>query len=101
MPPSRSASSSGPGACPRSTTPSARAPTSCAPDFRACSASLLGVPALYDLDRLDLTAHSTLVEPAQESVTRLLRSLRDPTTVQALGLKGLHLLDDPGNPATG
>ena len=67
--------------------------------MRARLSSLLGVPALYDLDRLDLTARSTLVEPAQESVTRLLRSLRDPTIVQALGLKGLHLLDDRGNPA--
>ena len=67
--------------------------------MRARLSSLLGVPALYDLDRLDLTAHSTLVEPAQESVTRLLRSLRDPAIVQALGLKGLHLLDDRGDPA--
>ena len=67
--------------------------------MRARLSSLLGVPALYDLDRLDLTAHSTLVEPAQESVTRLLRSLRDPAIVQALGLKGFHLLDDRGDPA--
>ena len=67
--------------------------------MRARLSSLLAVPALYDLDRLDVTARSTLVEPAQESVTRLLRSLRDPKTVQALGLKGLHLLDDRGDPA--
>jgi membrane peptidoglycan carboxypeptidase len=67
--------------------------------MRARLSSLLGVPALYDLDRLDLTAHSTLSEPAQESVTRLLRSLRDPAIVQALGLKGFHLLDDRGDPA--
>mgnify|MGYP001171357554 FL=1 len=67
--------------------------------MRARLSSLLGVPALYDLDRLDLTARSTLVEPAQEAVTRLLRSLRDPGTVQALGLKGFHLLDDRGDPA--
>ena len=67
--------------------------------MRARLSSLLGVPSLYDLDRLDLTARSTLVESAQESVTRLLRSLRDPGTVQALGLKGFHLLDDRGDPA--
>jgi len=62
-------------------------------------AGLLGLPALYDLDRLDLTARSTLAEPVQEAVTRILRSLRDPATVQALGLKGFHLLDDRGEPA--
>ena len=32
-------------------------------------------------------------------MTRVLRSLSDPATVQALGLKGKHLLDDRGNPA--
>ena len=67
--------------------------------MRARLSSLLGVPSLYDLDRLDLTARSTLVESAQESVTRVLRSLRDPAIVQALGLKGFHLLDDRGHPA--
>ncbi len=66
---------------------------------RSRLASLLGVPALYDLDRFDLTARSTLSEPVQEQVTRILRSLRDPATVKALGLTGLHLLDDRGNPA--
>ncbi len=67
--------------------------------MRARLSSLLGVPSLYDLDRLDVSARSTLVEPSQEAVTRILRSLRDPATVQALGLKGLHLLDDRGKPA--
>lgn len=59
---------------------------------RAGLATLLGVPALYDLDRLDLTAHSTLDGPAQEAVTQILQSLRQPATVGALGLKGFHLL---------
>jgi membrane peptidoglycan carboxypeptidase len=66
---------------------------------RARLAGLLGLPALYDLDRLDLAAHTTLAEPVQETVTRILRSLRDPVTVQARGLKGFHLLDDRGDPA--
>ena len=66
---------------------------------RARLAGLLGLPALYDLDRLDLTARSTLAEPVQEAVTRVLRSLREPAAVQALGLKGFHLLDDRGDPA--
>lgn len=67
--------------------------------MRARLSGLFGIPALYDLDRLDVTAHSTLAEPAQEAVTRILRSLREPATVQALGLKGFHLLDDRGDPA--
>jgi membrane peptidoglycan carboxypeptidase len=67
--------------------------------MRARLGALLGVPALYDLDRLDLTAWSALAEPVQDRVTRILRSLRDPATVQALGLKGEHMLDDRGKPA--
>jgi membrane peptidoglycan carboxypeptidase len=66
---------------------------------RSRLAGLLGVPALYDLDRLDLTARSTLSEPAQEAVTRILDSLKDPKTVKALGLTGFHLLDERGDPA--
>jgi membrane peptidoglycan carboxypeptidase len=61
-------------------------------------AALLGVPALYDLDRLDLTARSTLDGPAQEAVTRLLRSLREPPTLERLGLVGDKLLGG-GDPA--
>jgi membrane peptidoglycan carboxypeptidase len=60
---------------------------------RARLTSLLGMPALYELDRLDLSVQSTLDAPTQEAVSRLLQSLRDPTTVQALGLKGFHLLE--------
>jgi membrane peptidoglycan carboxypeptidase len=59
---------------------------------------MLGVPALYDLDRLDLTARSTLDAPAQETVDRLLRSLRDPATLDRLGLVGDKLLGG-GDPA--
>jgi len=55
--------------------------------------TLLGVPALYDLDRLDVTVESTLDGPTQDAVSRLLLSLRRPETVQALGLKGFHMLD--------
>jgi membrane peptidoglycan carboxypeptidase len=60
---------------------------------RARLTGLLAVPALYDLDRLDLTAQSTLDGAAQDAVGRLLSSLRDPARVQALGLKGFHLLE--------
>jgi len=60
---------------------------------RARLTSMLGVPALYDLDRLDLTARSTLDGTVQEAVSRRLQSLRDPVGVQAQGLKGFHLLE--------
>ncbi len=60
--------------------------------------TLLGVPALYDLDRLDLSVQSTLDGPAQEAVTEILQSLRQEATVRALGLEGFHLLGD-GDPS--
>jgi membrane peptidoglycan carboxypeptidase len=59
---------------------------------------MLGMPALYDLDRLDLTARSTLDAPAQEATARLLRSLGDPATIERLGLVGEKLLGG-GDPA--
>ena len=68
--------------------------------MRARLSSLLAVPRARTTSTGSISPpRSTLVEPAQEPVTRLLRSLRDPATVQALGLKGLHLLDDRGDPA--
>src|SRR5262249_56857539 len=60
---------------------------------RARLTGMLGVPALYDLDRLDLAARTTLDGPVQEAVSRTLQSLREPATVKALGLKGFHLLE--------
>jgi membrane peptidoglycan carboxypeptidase len=60
---------------------------------RARLTSLLAVPALYELDRFDLTAQSTLDGAVQDEVGRRLSSLRAPATVQALGLKGFHLLE--------
>jgi membrane peptidoglycan carboxypeptidase len=65
---------------------------------RARLTGMLGVPALYDLDRLDLTARSTLDASAQDTVARLLRSLREPATLERLGLVGDKLLGG-GDPA--
>jgi membrane peptidoglycan carboxypeptidase len=65
---------------------------------RARLTSMLSVPALYDLDRLDLTARSTLDAPSQDAVARLLRSLREPATLERLGLVGEKLLGG-GDPA--
>ncbi|HET8533886.1 MAG TPA: transglycosylase domain-containing protein, partial [Methylomirabilota bacterium] len=65
---------------------------------RARLTAMLGVPALYDLDRLDLSARSTLDVASQDAATRLLRSLREPATLERLGLVGEKLLGG-GDPA--
>ena len=60
---------------------------------------LLGVPRAYDLDRLDLVAHSSLDGDVQRAASRFLGSLKDPASAKAAGLYGFHLLDkgdDPG-----
>ncbi len=59
--------------------------------------SLLGVP-LYDLDRLDLVAQTTLDGPLQQEVTQFLRDLGDPETARRSGLVGEYLLK-PGQTA--
>ena len=57
---------------------------------------LIGIPLLYDLDRLDLTVRSTLHAPAQLAVGNILRRMSDPEFVRASGMFGDHLLS-PGN----
>jgi membrane peptidoglycan carboxypeptidase len=54
--------------------------------------SLLGTGALYQLDRLDLTARTSLDLATQERVTELLHRLDDPAFVQEQGLHGHRLL---------
>jgi membrane peptidoglycan carboxypeptidase len=53
---------------------------------------------LYALDRYDLTAHTTIDEPIQASVTATLSSLKDPAVLRKNNLLGDHLLGsaDPG-----
>ena len=61
-------------------------------------ASLLGIPRLYDLDRLDLSVKSTLNGDLQQKVTEVLRKLKEPEYARAAGLYGERLLGeaDPG-----
>lgn len=54
-------------------------------------ASLLDQP-LYDLDRLDLSATSTLQSELQASIGQYLRDLANPEHAARLGLLGEHLL---------
>ncbi|CAN5711876.1 transglycosylase domain-containing protein [soil metagenome] len=61
-------------------------------------AGLLGENRLYNLDRLDLNVGSTLDAQAQNTVTGILRQLRDPEAAKAAGLTGKGMLGN-GDPA--
>jgi len=65
--------------------------------IRTRLASTLEIPQLYELDRLDLTVHSTLDRRTQAEVTRMLTRLRDPAYAEEAGLRGFRLLER-GNP---
>ncbi len=60
-------------------------------------AALLGVPRLYDLDRLDLEVGTSVQQTPQQIVSRYLQSLAKPEGVAASGLLG-HRLLSPDNP---
>ena len=61
-------------------------------------ASLLATPNLYDLDRLDLSAASSIDGRLQTDVTELLARLRKPGEAAKAGLVGRFLLER-GDPA--
>jgi membrane peptidoglycan carboxypeptidase len=60
--------------------------------------SLLGLPELYGLDRLDLSVQSTLDRRMQDAVTAWFHQWRSMAAVRTAGLTGPQLLDD-GDPA--
>lgn len=72
-------------------TPSAM--TKAATAMRVELLHLLGRTTFYELDRLDLTAETTLDAKAQKRATAMLRSLAEPERVAALGLRGPRLLN--------
>ena len=65
--------------------------------IRARLLSMLGVPSLYQLDRTDLTAQTTLDNPTQQRVVEVLAKLGEPAFAQAQGLMGERLLDVKNN----
>lgn len=67
--------------------------------LRANLSTQLGINRLYDLDRIDLTANSTLQGEVQSSITRLLRGISDPAQASALGLIGPRMFA-PGQDPT-
>ncbi|GAO37731.1 glycosyl transferase family 51 [Sulfuricella sp. T08] len=73
-------------------------PRKAASAVRVHLASLLGLPRLYELDRMDLSVQSTLDGDRQKKITDILRDLRKPESARAAGLYGGHMLGeaDPG-----
>jgi membrane peptidoglycan carboxypeptidase len=69
--------------------------------LRAELVSLLHLPDLYALDRLDLTGYATVDPAAQKRITDVLTQLGDPAYVRSLGLVGHNLLgaENPGRVA--
>ncbi|MCW3478768.1 transglycosylase domain-containing protein [Neisseriaceae bacterium JH1-16] len=68
--------------------------------IRAHLSAALAVPRLYDLDRLDLVATSTLDKAVQETVSQKLASVTTADGAQAAGLYGFEMLnpgDDPSH----
>jgi membrane peptidoglycan carboxypeptidase len=60
--------------------------------LRARLSALLGVPRLYELDRLDLSATTTMDRRLQEKVTATLRDIATPGGARAAGLLEPRLL---------
>lgn len=60
---------------------------------RSRLANLLGITRLYELDRLDLTADSTLNAATQKSVSAFLLSLNTPAGAEKVGMYGKNLLN--------
>src|SRR5690606_26000785 len=68
--------------------------------MRTTLSGLLGVERLYELDRFQLSATTSLDLPTQRAVTEALLAARTPEGARAAGLYGHRLLresDDPAN----
>ncbi|UEM22716.1 transglycosylase domain-containing protein [Skermanella mucosa] len=54
---------------------------------------MLNVPSLYQLDRYDLTAETSLDGPTQQRMVEVLSRLNEPGFIETLGMAGFRLLD--------
>ncbi|MDR3450897.1 MAG: transglycosylase domain-containing protein [Alphaproteobacteria bacterium] len=61
--------------------------------------NLMGLRRMYEIDRLDITAHTTLDQPAQQQLVEFLKKMGDPVFLQSQGLYGFRLLDPGNDPA--
>ncbi|TAL53558.1 transglycosylase domain-containing protein [Pandoraea sp.] len=67
--------------------------------LRTRLSTLLGVDTLYHLDRLDLSASTSIDRAAQNAITAALMRARTPAGARAAGIYGVQMLrpaDDPG-----
>ena len=60
--------------------------------------SMLGLRKLYEVDRLDLTAQSTLDQATQQKTVEFLRKMGDPEFLKSIGLYGFRLLNPDNDP---
>lgn len=60
--------------------------------LRAHLLKMLALKNLYELDRLDMTATSTLDQKTQKELVAFLKKMSDPEHVKAIGLYGFRLL---------
>ncbi|MBI1273527.1 MAG: glycosyl transferase family 51 [Alphaproteobacteria bacterium] len=60
--------------------------------------NLFGIKSLYELDRFDMRASTTLDMPVQEKVTDFLQKLKDPDFLKEAGLQGFRLLGENSDP---
>jgi membrane peptidoglycan carboxypeptidase len=67
-------------------------------EIRSKLVNLLGVPSLYELDRLHLNIQSSIHPALQHRVITLFEDLKQPEFVNQAGLVGKHLLET-GDPA--
>ncbi|TAN66126.1 MAG: carboxypeptidase [Methylobacter sp.] len=62
--------------------------------LRTRLARMVGIKSNYELDRLDLTASTTLDYSAQQAVTHALRQLSEPDKARAAGIVGFRMLNE-------
>lgn len=62
--------------------------------LRTRLARMVGVKSNYELDRLDLTAKTTIDYSAQQAVTHALRQLSEPDKARAAGIVGFRMLNE-------
>src|SRR5262249_51172884 len=67
--------------------------------MRGRLANLLDVQRNYDLNRLDLTAGTTVDGEAQPAANEFLRGVRNPAAARSAGLYGFHLLEAGQDPS--
>jgi membrane peptidoglycan carboxypeptidase len=61
--------------------------------------SMLGLKKLYEVDRLDMEARTTLDQTTQQKTVAFLQKMNDPNFLKSIGLYGFRLLDENNDPS--